>query len=375
MMLGSDIAPVFLTVFALATYSWVHGDLLPSIAFTALGVFMQLEGILSMVPFLFMLGINAKVSCDRIDNFLRTDDKPENTYPGDSITFDKVSVTFPSKSSPKDEDDEEDEEAIEARRNRFTLRDLTFQFPNNELSVITGPTGAGKSLLLAAILGEVDVLSGSIIVPHPPPEDQRFDDKATPVNWLIPSAIAFASQTPWIENATIKANVLFGLPYDETRYDKVLKACALTDDLAILDDGDLTEVGAQGITLSGGQKWRLTLARALYSRAGILILDDVFSALDAHVGRHIYENALTGELAEGRTRILVTHHVAMCLQRAKYAVVLSAKGTLEYADFVKDLQQTSAFEGIEVCNSNILSLVALSYLELDGLKILIFDFI
>jgi ABC-type multidrug transport system fused ATPase/permease subunit len=350
MILGSDIAPIFLTVSALATYSWVHGELMPSVAFTALGIFMQLESILGMVPFLFMMGINAKVSCDRIDNFLRIENKPENTYPGDSITFDKVTVTFPSKSNPKDEseDEDEDEEAAEARRNRFTLRDLTFQFPNNELSIITGPTGAGKSLLLAAILGEVDVLNGSITAPRPPPIDQRFDSKATPANWLIPSAIAFASQTPWIENATIKDNILFGLPYEETRYNKVLKACALTDDLSILDDGDLTEVGAQGITLSGGQKWRLTLARALYSRAGILILDDVFSALDTHVGRHVYENAILGELAEGRTRILVTHHVALCLPGAKYAVGLSARGALEHAGWVTDLRRNSVFDKIEV---------------------------
>ncbi|KAI9739929.1 MAG: hypothetical protein M1818_004985 [Claussenomyces sp. TS43310] len=350
MMLGSDIAPLFLTVFALATYSFLYGDLLPSVAFTALGVFMQLEGVLGMVPFLFMMGINAKVSCDRIETFLKSAEKPENTYPGSSITFDKVSVTFPSKSSSveecHEESNEEENDARELRENRFVLRDLTLQFPNDSLSVISGPTGSGKSLLLAAILGEVDVLTGSISVPRPPPADQRFDSKATPADWLIPSAIAFVAQTPWIENATVKDNILFGLPYDEVRYDKVLKACALTQDLEIFESGDLTEVGAQGISLSGGQKWRLTLARAFYSRAGILVLDDVFSALDAHVGRHIYDNVLMGELSAGRTRILVTHHVALCLPRADYVVRLSAKGILEHAGLVRELQQTGDFDDI-----------------------------
>lgn len=350
MMLGAEIGPVMLTVSTLATFAWLKGSLLPSVAFTALGVLMQLEGVLGMVPFLLVLGINAKVSCDRIDTFLRQPERPENTLPGDSIIFNKASVSFPSKGNLEEKDEGQDEEEAEAARlaleNRFVLRDLHLEFPNNSLSVISGPTGSGKSLLLAAMLGEVDVLEGTITVPRAPPVDQRFDSKATAADWIIPSSIAFVAQIPWIENMSIKDNILFGLPYDEIRYDKVLKACALAKDLDLFDDGDLTEVGAQGISLSGGQKWRLTLARAFYSRAGILILDDVFSALDAHVGKHIYDNALMGELSEGRTRILATHHVSLTLARAEYAVCLSANGTLEHAGLVEELQKTGSFENI-----------------------------
>lgn len=264
MMIGSEFTPILLTAFALATYSYVNGTLHPSIAFTALGVFMQLEGVIGMLPFLLVMGVNAKVSCERVHKFLLSPEKPENTYPGDAVVFKNASVSFPSDSETTEDD-------------RFVLRDINLEFPNDALSVISGPTGSGKSLLLAAILGEVDVLSGYIQVPRPPPVDQRFDSKATAADWIIPTAIAFISQTPWIENATIKDNIIFGLPFDSIRYEKVLKACALTQDLAMFDDGDQTEVGAQGISLSGGQKWRLTLARAFYSRAGILILDDVFS--------------------------------------------------------------------------------------------------
>ncbi|OWP07539.1 hypothetical protein B2J93_8991 [Marssonina coronariae] len=336
MTLCGDIAPIFLTVFALATYAYIYGDLLPSVAFTALGVFMQLEGVLGMVPFLFMMGMNAKVS---------SAEKPENTYPGDSIAFERVSVSFPSNSNvPKEVDENEgQDEDGKSGESRFILRDLTLKFPNRSLSVILGPTGSGKSLLLAAILGEVDVLEGNITVPRPPPANKRFDSKATAADWILPSSIAYVAQTPWIENATIKDNILFGLPFDEVRYNKVLRACALTQDLELFDDGDLTEVGAQGISLSGGQKWRLTLARALYSRAGILVLDDVFSALDAHVGKEIYDNALMGELSEGRTRVLATHHASLCLPRAEYAVYLSAGGALERAGLVKELQQSPDF--------------------------------
>jgi ABC-type multidrug transport system fused ATPase/permease subunit len=159
------------------------------------------------------------------------------------VSFDKTTVSFPSDSEKDDED-------------RFILRDISLEFPNGELSVISGPTGSGKSLLLAAILGEAEVLSGNIRVPRPPPIHERFDSKATAANWILPTAIAFVSQTPWIENATIKDNILFGLPFDPKRYKKVTSACALTKDLAMFEDGDMTEVGAQGISLSGGQKWR-----------------------------------------------------------------------------------------------------------------------
>lgn len=346
MTFGGDIGPIFLTIFALATYSYFHGDLLPSIAFTSLSVFAQLEGVLGMVPFLMMMGINAKVSCDRIDAYLKSPEKPENSLPGEHITFENVSVSFPSKSNAKETAEEVDEEISAELDRGFVLRNVNVEFPSNSLSIISGPTGSGKSLLLAAILGEVDLLEGTVTAPRPPPTDQRFDNKATAANWLIPSSVAFVSQTPWIENASIKDNILFGLPYDETRYTKVIAACALEQDLGMLDDGDLTEVGAQGISLSGGQKWRLTLARAFYSRAGTLILDDVFSALDTHVGRHIYDNALTGELSEGRTRILVTHHVALGLSRAEYVVRLGADGTFEYAGPVKEAQETGTIEGI-----------------------------
>jgi len=123
------------------------------------------------------------------------------------VAFHNVSVTFPHDSQDPTED-------------RFTLRDITLQFPNNSLSVISGPTGSGKSLLLAAILGEVEVLSGYIQVPRAPPAMQRFDSKATAADWIIPTAISFVSQNPWIENATIKNNILFGLPFDPIRYEK-----------------------------------------------------------------------------------------------------------------------------------------------------------
>ena len=153
------------------------------------------------------------------------------------------------------------------------------------------------------------------------------------------------AQIPWIENGTIKDNILSGLPFHERRYRRTIEACALTKDLEMLTDGDMTEIGANGINLSGGQRWRVSFARAVYSRAGILILDDIFSAVDAHVGKYIFENGLTGDLMRGRTRILVTHHLKLCISEAAYAVFLS-NGTAENAGPVAYLQERGILDRI-----------------------------
>jgi ABC-type multidrug transport system fused ATPase/permease subunit len=163
--------------------------------------------------------------------------------------------------------------------------------------------------------------AGNIYTPRPSPFSNQ-DYPLDQINWVIPFAKAFVAQIPWIENASVKTNILFGLPFKQDRYLKVLQVCALTDDLKMLPDGEETEIGASGINLSGGQRWRVTCARALYSRAGILVLDDIFSAVDAHVGRHILEQALLGELGIGRTRILVTHHIGLVRPWATYVVEL-----------------------------------------------------
>lgn len=185
-------------------------------------------------------------------------------------------------------------------------------------SIIDGRTGSGKSLLLLAIAGKAELLAGKIHVPQSTHFGINNSD-----NWAIPTEVALVSQIPWLENDSIRANILFNLPFNQDRYQKTIEACALVPDFTVLSDGDLTEIGASGINLSGGQRWRVTLARALYSRAGILLLDDIFSAVDAHVGHHLLEHALDGELAAGRTRILVTHHVDLVAPRASYVVTLS----------------------------------------------------
>lgn len=198
-----------------------------------------------------------------------------------------------------------------------------------------GKTGAGKSLLLQAILGEADIVAGTVRAPVP-----RLGEESG--EWIIPGAKAFVGQVPWLENASLKDNILFGEPFVRRRYAEVLEACALGPDLEVLPDGDRTEIGAAGINLSGGQRWRVTLARALYSRAGILVLDDIFSAVDAHVGRHIATKALQGELARGRTRILVTHHVGLAAPYAAYVVELDGRGGISGVISQQPTEHTAA---------------------------------
>jgi ABC-type transport system involved in cytochrome bd biosynthesis fused ATPase/permease subunit len=129
------------------------------------------------------------------------------------------------------------------------LRNVNLEFPKKKLSVISGKTGSGKSLLLASILGEADLLSGTIEVPKSSPICGQCDCEATPDNWIIQSSITFVAQVPWIENAMIKENIVFDLPFNSVRYQKVINACALQPYLRMLVDGELTEIGANGMVV------------------------------------------------------------------------------------------------------------------------------
>lgn len=170
-----------------------------------------------------------------------------------------------------------------------TLRNINMQVKKGKLTAVVGSVGCGKTSLISALLGEMEKLKG----------------KAN-----VDGSVAYVPQQAWIQNATLQDNILFGKPLNKQLYDQVIEACALTQDLAMLPGGDQTEIGEKGINLSGGQKQRVALARAVYSGAEVYLLDDPLSAVDSHVGKHIFDNVF-GEngILKGKTRLLVTHAV------------------------------------------------------------------
>lgn len=170
--------------------------------------------------------------------------------------------------------------------------------------MIAGPVGSGKSSFLLGLLGEMRLLKGSY----------RLSRK---------NGIAFAAQSPWLQCDSVQNNILFGSKLDQKRYDVVVEACGLTADFEALDAGDQTEIGERGVSLSGGQKARVALARAVYSPAQTILLDDVLSALDAGTAKVVVEKCFKGDILVGRTVVLVTHHLSLVSAVAKKIVVLS----------------------------------------------------
>ncbi|KAI0103307.1 hypothetical protein GGR51DRAFT_561736 [Nemania sp. FL0031] len=315
------LTPLLLSAASLTVYALCYGQLAASIAFTVISIFSSLEVALAGLPFLISSALEAKSSVDRIEQYIKTADRaPRKPNAAENIAFQNVEVAWPMREGYEDVN--------------FRLSKLSFQFPPGGLTLVTGRVGSGKSLLLSSILGECEILHGSVQVPSP--DDRVWEYRRSGINnWIIDSAI-------WTESGTIRDNILFGLPLDRLRYQEVLFASGLDRDLDILQDGDQTDIGSNGINLSGGQRLRVSFARALYSRAGILILDDIFSALDADTSYHVFEHGLTGHLAQDRTRILATHHVGLCIPKADYCVVL-ANGSASYSGSAKQFSKMNAF--------------------------------
>ncbi|KAM6934339.1 ATP-binding cassette sub-family C member 4-like [Xenentodon cancila] len=231
-----------------------------------------------------------------------------------------------------------------------TLQNVSFTVKPEQLLAVIGPVGAGKSSLLSAILGELSQESGVV---------------------KVKGELTYTSQQPWILPGTIRSNILFGKELNPKKYDRVLRACALQRDLDLLPGGDLAAVGDRGANLSGGQKARLSLARAVYQDADIYLLDDPLSAVDAEVGRHLFEECICG-LLKKKPRVLVTHQLQY-LKAADQIVVLKegqmvARGTygelqtsgLDFTSLLKEDQENekqdmTSLTGTVSCLPNTLS--------------------
>ncbi|KIY70079.1 P-loop containing nucleoside triphosphate hydrolase protein [Cylindrobasidium torrendii FP15055 ss-10] len=272
-----------------------------SIVFSSMTVLDMLRDHLYTIFGVITATIAGKVSLDRMDKFLvetelldtHTTASPDNVFIGVAPPEGKVgfnNATFTWSASALDDG------SVTPSRRGFTLSIDHLVFQEGCINLVVGATGSGKTSLLMALLGEMHFI--------PTSADSWFS---------LPRerGVAYAAQESWVQNETIRDNILFGSPYDEARYKKVVHDCALERDFTLFEAGDKTEVGEKGLTLSGGQKARVTLARAMYSSAEIILLDDVLAALDVHTSKWIVDNCFSGELAIGRTIILVTHNIAL----------------------------------------------------------------
>ena len=310
--------PIVITLVTFFLYTVVEKrPLIPSIAFPALSLFSLLRVPLDQLADMIAHVQESKVSIDRVDDFLREeetekyiqlrDSKRQNPGPP-KIALRSATLTWSSKRGP----------GTDADYSAFRLIDMDVDFEIGALNIVAGRTGSGKTSLLMALLGEMKLVSGHVIMPGGQSRDLIRPDPETGLT----DSIAYCAQQAWLVNDTIKGNILFAALLNDRRYAAVIHACALERDLEILDAGDQTLVGEKGIALSGGQKQRISLARAMYSNARHLLLDDCLSAVDSHTAKHIFDHGIMGNLMRNRTCILVTHNVSLALPDAKIIVVL-----------------------------------------------------
>ncbi|KAG0350280.1 hypothetical protein BG005_010189 [Podila minutissima] len=311
----SSSLPVFASALSFVLYSALGNELQAEIVFPALALFTGLRVPLLILPFIYSQVADAYVSVKRIEEFLLSEDLaplppvvPTHPYAlsikGADFYWDQLPSAASDSEGTSDETEERQPLLYGQVHNPDTsdltfLRNIDLDIPRGALVAIVGPVGSGKSSLLQGMVGNMMMSRGTVV---------------------RGASIGYASQTPWIQNATVRDNILFDTPFDEKRYWKVVKACSLEKDLSTFANGDLTEIGERGVNLSGGQKARLSLARSVYYNADIIIMDDPLSAVDAHVGKRLWEDCVLHELT-GKTRIVATHQLHV-LPDVDYVVCL-----------------------------------------------------
>ncbi|XP_017694854.1 PREDICTED: multidrug resistance-associated protein 1-like isoform X4 [Lepidothrix coronata] len=245
--------------------------------FTSISLFNILRQPLFELPSVISAVAQTRVSLSRLEDFLFAEDlNPEDVstnYSGNhAVGFTDASFCWEKNGLP-------------------ILKNLSVKIPEGSLVAVVGQVGSGKSSFLSAVLGEMEKLEGTV---------QRR------------GSVAYVSQQAWIQNDTLQENILFGADLNRPYYNLVLESCALLPDLEQLPDGDQTEIGERGVNISGGQKQRVSLARAAYSNADLYLLDDPLSAVDVHVGKHLFEKLIgPSGLLKSKTRILVTHNLTL----------------------------------------------------------------
>lgn len=346
--------PIFASMLSFITYSLSNHILDPAPIFSSLALFNSLRMPLNLLPLVIGQVTDAWASLGRIQDFLLAEEQADdfvwdmdmkNAVVVDhaDFTWERTSTQDPDKNVMSKKDIQSAKKEAKAAKKAseakakiekatdggdgaetsstitqvepFKLQDMNFTVGRNELIAIIGGVGSGKSSLLAALAGDMRRTRGHI---------------------TMGATRAFCPQYAWIQNATVRENILFGKEMDKGWYNEVVDACALRPDLEMLPNGDLTEIGERGITVSGGQKQRLNIARAIYFDCDIVIMDDPLSAVDAHVGRHIFDNAICG-LLKDKCRILATHQLHV-LNRCDRIIWMN-EGRIESIDTFDNLMR------------------------------------
>ncbi|PTB42046.1 hypothetical protein M441DRAFT_190301 [Trichoderma asperellum CBS 433.97] len=334
--------PIFASMLSFITYSLTNHGLAPAEIFSSLALFNGLRIPLNLLPLVLGQVIDAWSSLQRIEQFLLEEEQEEDVIlkPEGEHAIELVNTSFTWEKTPAKEADkgsaskdkkskkvealkpaaqpvttEDSASTLVEEREPFKLQDLNLQAGRNELIAVIGTVGSGKSSLLAALAGDMRKTGGDVV---------------------FGASRAFCPQYAWIQNTTLQNNIIFGKEMNREWYKEVIQACALQADLDMLPNGDLTEIGERGITISGGQKQRLNIARAIYFDADIVLMDDPLSAVDAHVGRHIFDNAILG-LLKDKCRILATHQLWV-LSRCDRIVWMEA-GKIQAVDTFENLMR------------------------------------
>lgn len=286
---------------------------------------------------------DAYVACSRVHEYLCCEEKSESKwsrYQNDNImNKENIAILLQNTSFSWDTLDQtkkvirnkelgEESEKLESVRHGFDgFKDINLTIYKKEFIVVTGLIGSGKTSFLNALSGFMNQIGGRI---------------------EVNGSMLFCSQ-PWIQNATLQDNVLFGSELDIEKYEQVISACSLASDISLLPAGDKTEIGERGITLSGGQKARVNLARAVYALCDIILMDDVLSAVDAKVGKDIMNNCMLGLLGN-KTRILATHQLSL-IGSADRIIFLNRDGTFDIGTFDELLLKNKGFVELMTYNS------------------------
>lgn len=316
-------SPAFISSITFGTCILMGIPLTAGTVLSALATFRMLQDPIFTLPDLLSVFAQGKVSADRVAQYLQ-----EEELKCDAITEVPRNAT---------------DYAVEIDHGAFsweletaspTITDVDLKVKRGMKVAICGMVGSGKSSLLSCILGEMPKLAGTV---------------------RVSGSKAYVPQTAWILSGNIRDNILFGNPYDKEKYEKIIQSCALTKDLELFANGDLTEIGERGINMSGGQKQRIQIARSVYEDADIYLFDDPFSAVDAHTGGQLFKDCLMGILKD-KTILYVTHQVEF-LPAADLILVMQDGKIVQKGKFDDLLQQNIGFEAIVGAHSQALESV------------------